>query len=81
MHFISLGRTMQSKFRQFTLMRFEQILSSHDFMPLKGGFQLLDLIITELKSHMTCYNSMPLIGGNYSIQTGEQILSRICFDK
>ena len=28
----------------------------------KGGFQLLDLIITELKSHMTCYNSMPLIG-------------------
>ena len=26
------------------------------------GFQLLDLIITELKSHMTCYNSMPLIG-------------------
>ena len=27
-----------------------------------GGFQLLDLIITELKSHMTCYNSMPLIG-------------------
>ena len=30
------------------------------YMP--GGFQLLDLIITELKSHMTCYNSMPLIG-------------------
>ena len=28
----------------------------------KGGFQLLDLIITELKSHMTWYNSMPLIG-------------------
>ena len=27
-----------------------------------GGFQLLDLIITKLKSHMTCYNSMPLIG-------------------
>ena len=26
-----------------------------------GGFQLLDLIIKELKSHMTCYNSMPLI--------------------
>ena len=22
--------------------------------PVKGGFQLLDLIITELKSHMTC---------------------------
>ena len=41
---------------------------------LLGGFQLLDLIITELKSHMTCYNSMPLIGCNYSYQTGEQIL-------
>ena len=39
-----------------------------------GGFQLLNLIITELKSHMTYYNSMPLIGWNYSIQTGEQIL-------
>ena len=40
----------------------------------KGGFQFLDLMITELKSHMTCYNTMPLIGGNYSIQTGGQIL-------
>ena len=29
---------------------------------VSGGFQLLDLIITKLKSHMTCYNSMPLIG-------------------
>ena len=48
---------------------------------LKGGFQLLDLIITELKSRMTCYNSMLLIGWNYSIQTGEQILYRIFFDK
>ena len=38
------------------------------------GFQLLDLIIMELISHMTCYNSMHLIGWNYSIQTGEQIL-------
>ena len=24
------------------------------FQLIKGGFQLLDLIITELKSHMTC---------------------------
>ena len=24
--------------------------------------------------HMICYNSMPLIGWNYSIKTGEQIL-------
>ena len=39
-----------------------------------GGFQLLDLIIPELKSHMTGYNSMPVIGLNYSIQPGEQIL-------
>ena len=28
----------------------------------KGGFQWVDLIITELKNHMTCYNTMPLIG-------------------
>ena len=35
-----------------------QILQGYFF----GGFQLLDLIITELKSHLTCYNSMPLIG-------------------
>ena len=27
-----------------------------------GVFQLIDLIITELKSHMTGYNLMPLIG-------------------
>ena len=32
--------------------------------PHLGGFQLLNLIITELKSHMNCYNSMPLIGLN-----------------
>ena len=35
------------------------------FMPninVLGGFQLLDLIITELKSLMTCYNPMSLIG-------------------
>ena len=30
------------------------------FLTMKGGFQLLDLIITELKSHVTCHNSMPL---------------------
>ena len=29
---------------------------------LYGGFQLLDLIIPELKSHTSCYDSMPLIG-------------------
>ena len=26
-----------------------------------GDFQLVDLIIKELKGHMICYNSMPLI--------------------
>ena len=26
----------------------------HWVFALQGGFQLLDLIITELKSHMTC---------------------------
>ena len=41
---------------------------------VKGGFQLQDLIITELKSHKTCYNSIPLIGWNYSIKTREEIL-------
>jgi len=40
-----------------------------------ANFQLLDRFdYNELKSHMICYNSMPLIGWNYSIQTGEQIL-------
>ena len=40
------------------------ILNGDDVKQRKdlGGFQLLDLIIPELKSHMTCYNSMPLIG-------------------
>ena len=44
------------------------ILVTHQIQYLKeadnilGGFQLLDLIIMELKSHMTCYDSMPLIG-------------------
>ena len=45
------------------------------FRSNKGGFQFLDLIITELKSHMTCYNPIPFIGWNHSIQTGEQIHS------
>ena len=38
-----------------------------------GDFLLVDFIITELKNHMTWLNSIPLIGWNYSIQTGEQI--------
>ena len=31
-----------------------------------GGFQLQDLIITELKSYMICYDAMSLVGWNYS---------------
>ena len=39
---------------------------------LQRGFSVTTyLFITELKSHMTCYNSMLLIGWNYSIQTVE----------
>ena len=50
------------------------IQNPSDDGPNDGGFQLLDLIITELKSHMTCNNSISFIGWNHSIQTGEQIL-------
>ena len=46
----------------------------YDYKIVQGGFQLLDLIITELKIHMTFYNLSPLIGRNYSILTGEQIV-------
>ena len=48
---------------------------------LLGGFHLVDLVIPELKSHMICYNSMPLIGSHYNIQTGEPILYRIFFER
>ena len=35
--------------------RHQKTFSYQTFVyPVKGGFQLLDLIITELKSHMTC---------------------------
>ena len=30
--------------------------------------------ISRVINHMTCYKSSALIGWNYSIQTGEQIL-------
>ena len=44
-----------------------QLLWAYSFLNTdNGGFQLVDLIITELKSHMTYYNSMPLIGWNYT---------------
>ena len=51
-----------------------QALDKTILSPDFGGFQLLDLIITKLKSHVICYNSKPLVGWNNSIQTGEQIL-------
>ena len=41
---------------------FNKVKNVCEFFGDDGGFQLLDLIIRELKSHMTCYNSMPLIG-------------------
>ena len=40
----------------------------------KGGFQLEFLTKSRVINHMTCYNSSALIGWNYNIQTGEQIL-------
>ena len=43
---------------------------------VKGDFQLLDLIITELKRHMTVKNSRSLIGGNFIYQ--KKILYKIC---
>ena len=42
---------------------FGKLVKSH-----KGGFQLLDLMLTELKSHMTCKRSRSLIGGNFICQ-------------
>ena len=38
------------------------------------GFQLEFVSISQVINHMTCYNLSALIGLNYSIQTGEQIL-------
>ena len=40
--------------------KLEELIFS--IQPQQGSFQLLDLIIPELKSHMTYYNPMPLIG-------------------
>ena len=59
---------------KFSWVIFSAIISEAILTKSFGGFQLLDLIITELKSDMICYNSMPLIGWNYSIQTGEKIM-------
>ena len=46
----------------YTVHVVEEMILDDPIFVVQGGFQLLDLIITELKSHMTCYNSMPLIG-------------------
>ena len=47
-----------------------------DLLPLpdEGGFQLEFICISRVINHMTCYKLSALIGWNYSIQTGEQIL-------
>ena len=47
----------------------------------QGGFQLEFESISGVINHMTCYNSSALIGWNYSIQSGEQILYRIFLNK
>ena len=39
-----------------------------------GGCCLQDSSIIWVISHVICYKIIPLIGWNYSIQTGEQIL-------
>ena len=39
-----------------------------------GGFQLEFVSISWVINHMTYYKSSALIGWNFSIQTGEQIL-------
>ena len=55
--------------------RAETKVPRHDYkgMDFTGGFQLLDLIIKELKSHMTCYK---FIGGHFICQ--KKILYKIC---
>ena len=44
------------------------------WVQIKYGFQLEFVSIRWLINHMTCYKLSALIGWNYSIQTGEQIL-------
>ena len=48
--------------------------SSAKFNYIKGGFQLEFVSKSPVINHMTGYNSRALIGCNYSIETGEQIL-------
>ena len=38
------------------------LFSSSNFYVFMGRFHLVDLVKTELKDHMICQNSMPLIG-------------------
>ena len=49
-------------------------LTKLDFPDVNGGFQLEFVSIIQVINHMTCYKFNALIGRNYSIQTGEQIL-------
>ena len=50
------------------------IENGYDCRHAHGGFQLEFASISWVINHMTCYNLSALIGWNYSIQTGEQIL-------
>ena len=43
-------------------LKFVDLVIRETIVAYLGSFQLLDLNITELKSHMTCYNPMPPIG-------------------
>ena len=64
----SVTNWMESASAQLDTMETNANLVSKQFQVLfknlihQGGFQSLDLIIMELKSHMTCCSSMPLIG-------------------
>ena len=45
----------------------------------EGGFQLEFVSISRVINHMTSFKFSALIGWNYSIKTGEQILYRLFF--
>ena len=49
-------------------------LAKHSAVSNLGGFQMVFVGISRVINHMTCYKPSALIGWNYSIQTGEQIL-------
>ena len=53
----NLNLQLPNSHRTFLLLQLDvQRIQMRFQVHTMGGFQLLDLIITELKSHMTCYN-------------------------